>query len=212
MVGAEQGDVGLFGQAQQDQAQPQRLLRREVPGHLRGVVAANLPRLLRSVEVRQVEHRHRYLHDGVYDLYRSTVLADLEGGAQHLVAAHHIGEEGGQQVRVELALDPERASDDVGPADPFDRPLPLLRKPQRRGSRPVARRDPLPAARPLLGQEHGQPLFEQLPPVRGQGGKSAAQVGHAPSPSWRPGVDTVSGQAMRYAAGTLSRESGTPAC
>jgi hypothetical protein len=47
--------MGLFGQAEQDQAQPHRLPRWEVPGDLPGELAAHLALLLLRVQVREVD-------------------------------------------------------------------------------------------------------------------------------------------------------------
>ncbi len=167
VVHGEQHHVLVVGQPQQPGAQQRPA--RQVEGERR--LAVHQPRdlhvALRLRQRRQVRHRDGH-RAGRQRGRHDAVVARAEHGAQHLVAAHHLGQGALQRGHVQRAADAHCLRDVVGGAPRLqlvDEPEPLLREGQLRRPLPRPPRDALfrRRRRPLAPQ-----LLQQQRALRGR--------------------------------------------
>ncbi len=128
-----------------------------------GGLRARQPPELRLGEPREVDHLDAHRLGGAHGLHRLPVGLG-EDGAEHLVAADHLGERARQRLHLQRAAQPHRDGDVVGRASglqPVEEPEPLLRERQR---------EPLPAQGPLH-RRAAHPLPRGRVHARGEGGQ-----------------------------------------
>ncbi len=167
VVQGEDGDVLRRGEPQQHRAQQGTPREVEGAAGLPGQPAGGLGGARGLAESRQVDQR-QVRRRALRDFQERPAVAGVEGGAQDLVASHHLGEDRGEDGGVEIPGEAHRARDVVERAprfEPVDEPEALLGEGEGGLAGARLRRE---------RRQEGAPLRTALLfDARGQGGRGA---------------------------------------